>query len=103
MPKDIEEIVNDQSYESEASAASKSDIFVFLGTFLFLVFTAESVPGWIFGPLYVLIGMFIVSLGISAPFFLLRKKYPSLTLLVDIMSVVIVVGVTYLSYQFLFV
>jgi hypothetical protein len=99
---DIEEAVKDRNYDAAATAASKATIFVFIGTFLYMVFTSGISPGFIGGTIFFIVGIFVVSLAISMPLMLVRIKLPKLSGLVSIADVVITIFATRWVYIWLF-
>ncbi len=102
MNTKLNDIVTDKNYDNEASAASKATVFAFIGTFLYEVFFTEASSGLVFGAIFLFVGIFVASIGISMPFFILKKKFPKLTLVLDILSFVVTVYITHLAFQFLF-
>lgn len=102
MNEKLESIVNDPNYNDEASYASKATLFTFVGTFIYEVFFTEASSGLVFGAVFLFIGMFVTSIGISMPLFILRKKFPSFTLILDTLSFITTVYTTHLAFQFLF-
>ena len=96
------EIVADPNYNAAASGAAKATIFVFIATFGYLVFFSGTSPGIIGGAVFFGVGIFVVSLVISMPLFLLRAKLPGSGLLISIADIAITIFVTRFVYLWLF-
>lgn len=99
---DIEEAVKDPNYDVAATTASKATIFVFIGTFLYMVFASGISPGFIGGTIFFILGIFVASLAISMPLMLIRIKLPRLSGAISIADVVITIFVTRWVYIWLF-
>ena len=98
----LNEIVGDPNYNAAAMSASKATIFVFIATFGYLAFFSGISLGLIGGAAFFFIGMFVVSLVISMPLFLLRAKAPRLGLIFSIADIVLTMFVTRAVYLWLF-
>jgi|GEM_PF-3541664 len=98
----LSDIANDSNYDKEASSVSKAAVFTFIGTFIYEAFFTDASSGLVFGAVFLFVGMFVASIGISMPFFILIKRFPSFTLVLDILSFVVIIGVTHLAFQGLF-
>jgi hypothetical protein len=101
MP-DIEEIVKQPGYDAAASGASKASILVFALTFAYMVFFSGVSPGIFGGTIFFLIGIFVVSLVVAAPLFLLKSKFPQLALVVSIADIAVTVFLTRFVYLWIF-
>ena len=101
MP-DLETIAKQPNYDAAASGASKTTIFVFIVTFGYLVFFSGVSSGFIGGIAFVIIGMFVVSLVISMPLFLLKSKFPKIAILSSIIDIGVTVFVTRAAYLLIF-
>ena len=98
----LDEIVNDPSYESAAGEASKATIFVFFGTFAYLIFFTDVSPELIGGTIFAVVGMFATSLVIAAPLFLIKRRWPMIALLVNIAEIATTIIVTWAAYMWFF-
>ena len=98
----FDEIAKRPGYAASATAASKSTIFVFIATFLYLVFFSGVSPGLFGGSAFFVIGMFAVSIFISMPLFLLRLKYPRLGFVTSALDIAATVFLTRAVYLWLF-
>jgi hypothetical protein len=98
----LSEIVEHPNFDSAASGAAKTTIFVFVATFGYLVFLSGVSPGLIGGAAFFVIGIFAASLLIAAPLFYLRVKLPRLAPLVSIADLAITILVTRAVYLWLF-
>lgn len=76
MP-DLNDISNEPGYDAETTRASKSTIFTFIATFVVCLFYFANTAGLISGAVFVVVGMFAASIIISAPMFVLKKKFPA--------------------------
>jgi hypothetical protein len=98
----LREIVNHPNYTTAASSASKATIFVFIATFVYLVFFSGVSPGLIGGAAFFFIGIFIVSLVVSMPLFLLRTKVPRLGAIISLADIALTIFLTRAIYLWLF-
>lgn len=99
---DIEEAVKDPNYDAAATSASKATIFVFIATFLVMVFASGISPGFVGGAIFFIVGIFVASLAISMPLMFIRVKLPKLSGVIYIADVVITILVTRWVYIWLF-
>ena len=99
---EFKKMVDDPEYDSQASSASKATIFVFIATFAYLVFYEGHSPGLIGGALFFVVGIFAVSLAISMPLFLLKKRFPKLAVVATIIDIVATVAITRFVFLWLF-
>jgi len=99
---DIEEIAKDINYDVAATSASKATIFIFIGTFFYMLFGTNISPGLIGGSIFFVVGMFAASLAISMPLMILRIKTPKLSPLISIADIAITIFVTRWAYLWLF-
>jgi hypothetical protein len=95
----LDEIVKHPNYTAAASSASKATIFVFITTFAYLAFFSGISPGLIGGAAFFFIGIFVVSLTISMPLFLLRAKVPRLGLLISLTDIALTIFLKELDEQ----
>jgi hypothetical protein len=98
----LKEIVGDPNYNATAMTASKATIFVFIATFGYLALFSGISPGLIGGAAFFFIGIFVVSIVISMPLFLLRAKAPHLGVLFSIADIALTIFVTRAVYLWLF-
>jgi len=98
----LEEAVKDPNYNAAASAASRATIFIFTGTFLYMLFGTNISPGLIGGVAFFIVGMFVVSLGISMPLIIIRVKLPKLSPIISITNIAITIFATKWAYLWLF-
>ena len=101
MP-DLNEIGNDPGYGAKALAASKSTILIFLGVFFCLVVVSDVSPGFVGGTIFAVAGIFVVSLLISAPRFLLQQRSPPFRGLFDMLDGLVTIVATYAFYMLIF-
>jgi hypothetical protein len=96
------DIVNHPNYTSAASNASKGTIFVFIATFIYLVFVSGVSPGLIGGAAFFFTGIFVVSIVISMPLFLLRAKIARLGAIISLADIALTIFRTRAVYLWLF-
>lgn len=101
MSKTMKEISEEPTYATEASSFSKASIGIFIGTCIYEFFFTSANSGMIWGVVFLLVGIFVVSIIIAAPLFYIRKRY-SLGLLTDILLVGLVIYLTHTIFQSLF-
>lgn len=99
---DVEKIVNDPGYDAEATGASKATIFTFIATFIGCLFYFENTVGIIGGAVFVVVGMFAVSVLISAPTFILKKKFPAASIIFGFLDLAVTVIATILVFSYFF-
>lgn len=98
----IKEIVSEPNYNAAASGASKYTITVFVATFAYMVVFSGTSPGIIGGALFIVFGMFAVSLIVSLPVFLLRAKAPKIGSVLTIVDIGVTVLLTRFAYLWVF-
>lgn len=96
------DIVNHPNYTAAASSASKGIIFVFIATFIYLLFFSGVSPGLIGGAAFFFAGIFVVSIVISMPLFLLRAKIPRLGAIISLADIALTIFLTRAVYLWLF-
>lgn len=96
----LEEISSAPDYDSAASSYSKLIIAAFFVSYVYMVVTAGGNPGGWVGPItFLLVGLFASSLFIAAPFFILKKMFPRMSLLITALSLFVTFVIT--KYLFL--
>jgi len=98
----LDELVKHPNYTAAASSASKATIFVFIATFAYLAFFSGISPGLIGGAAFFFVGIFVVSLIISMPLFLLRAKVPRLGSVISLADIALTIFLTRAVYLWLF-
>lgn len=99
---DLEEIAKQPGYDPAATVTSKFTILVFVATFCYLVFFTDTTPSFVGGAVFLVTGIFVVSIVISMPLFLIRAKFPRFGPLVAIMDIAVTVFLTRTLYLWLF-
>lgn len=94
--------VNDPNYESQASAASKLSEATFILTFVFLLLFLDNKAGFLSGAVFFFVGIFVVSIVISAPSFLLKKKFRKASLLISLFDIVFTIFITTMVFSYFF-
>lgn len=95
-------IADDPNYQVEATQYSKSIIFIFIGTFLYRIFIEGLSAGYIGGFIFLLIGVFAVSILIAMPIFILSKKVTKVSWILRILGQILSIYVTYIVMGILF-
>jgi|SRR5690606_5790468 len=99
---DLKEAVQSPGYEAAASTASKATIFVFIATFAYMTFFSEASSGLVGGVLFFAGGIFIASLVIAMPMFLLKSKAPKLSGVVSFLEIAVTIYLTRFAFLWLF-
>lgn len=94
--------IKEQEYDTAATSASKNTIFVFVATFLYMLFGTDISPTFIEGTIFVVVGMFVVSIAISMPLMIIRVKFPKMSLILSLIDIAITIFMTRLVYLLLF-
>jgi hypothetical protein len=97
----LNEYSEQPGYDSVASAHSKAQIFLFIGMSVFKFFSVDYSVGILWGALFVVIGMFVVSILVAAPMLFLKLKTPALSGLFDVFGSGLTLVLTYLAFDFL--
>ena len=98
----IKEAIKDPNYEAAASARSRATIFIFVGTFLYMLVVTDISTGFIGGAIFFFVGIFIVSLLISMPLMMASVKFPKLSSVISIADILITIFATRWVYIWLF-
>lgn len=99
---DLKEVAKHPNYDAAATGASKSTIFVFIGTFLYMLFGTDISPGLLGGAMFFSVGIFVVSFVIALPLFIARIKLPALSLIIHIVDYAVTIVATKSVYLWLF-
>ena len=91
-----------RDYDTAAASASKATISYFFLTFIYMVYFSGVSPGWIGGALFLLIGIFAVSLIIAFPLFYVRTKFKKIGLVIIIVEIVLTIFLTRSVYLWAF-
>lgn len=95
----LQEITSAPDYDSAASSYSKLIIAAFFASYVYMVVTSSGNPGgWVGPTLFLIVGLFASSILIAAPFFLLKKMFPMVSMLLTAVSLV----VTFIITKYLF-
>lgn len=88
----LQEISSAPDYDAAASSFSKLIMLVFFVSYVYMVITSSGDPGgWVGPTLFLLVGLFVSSIFISMPFFILKRLFPRASILVTLASI----GITY--------
>ena len=99
---DIEEIAKQPGYDLAASDASKATIVVFVAMFVYMVFFSGVSPGLFGGAAFLVVGIFVVSIVVAMPLFLLRSRFPKVTFLASIIDIAVTILLTRFVYLWVF-
>lgn len=86
-------------YEAVASSHSKAQIFLFIGMCIFKFVSLDYSISILWGALFVVVGMFAVSILIAAPMLFLKLKAPSVAGLVDVLGSGLTLVITYFLFD----
>lgn len=95
----LQEISSAPDYDAAASSFSKLTMAAFFVSYVYMVITSGGDPGgWVGPTLFLILGLFAASIFISMPFFLLKRLFPAVSLLVTAVSFT----VTFIITKYLF-
>lgn len=92
----------DPNYDAVASAYSKRSIFTFLATFVGCLIFFNNTTDYISGAIFVVVGMFSISILVSFPVFILRNKHAEIGSLIDLLGDALAIALTAICFAFFF-
>ncbi len=96
----LQQISSQPDYNAKANSFSKLIMAVFFISYVYMVFTVSGdVGGWIWATLFLIGGLFLTSILIAMPLFILKRLFPSISILITVLSVII----TFFATKFFFV
>ncbi|KKP92698.1 MAG: hypothetical protein US25_C0083G0002 [Candidatus Moranbacteria bacterium GW2011_GWE1_36_7] len=91
----MEQITSQSDYGEKASSFSKLIMAVFFISYVYMVFTAGGdAGGWLWPMLFLAVGLFISSIFIAAPLYVLIRLFPRFSMVITILSIVLTFFVT---------
>jgi len=98
----LQQISSQPDYNEKASSFSKLIIGVFFIAYVYMVFTASGdVGGWLWSALFLVVGLFVSSIFIAAPLYVLIRLFPKFSALITILSVILTFFITKLTFIWL--
>ncbi len=98
---------NQPDYDSKAMNYSKMTIGYFLISFIYLLISTgiqrSDWLGFVLLIVFPIVGIFVSSIAIAMPFFIMSRMFPRFTLFVTIASIITTFYVTKIAYHFVFV
>jgi hypothetical protein len=98
----LNEISNQPDYDAKASSFSKSIITTFIISFIYLIFTSSNHLNWLGVIIFLFAGLFISSIVIAMPFFLIKKMFPKISIVIVIVSIITTFWVTKIVFNWSF-
>lgn len=99
---DLKDVVNSPEYEMVASAHAKAASFFFIGVFIYLVGFTGIKPGFIYGTLFFVVGLFVSNILVAAPLMLASIKLPKASLVFALAKYPIIFFGAKYAYHYLF-
>lgn len=98
----MEQIASQPDYNEKASSFSKLIMAVFFFSYVYMVFTASGdAGGWLWPMLFLAAGLFVSSIFIAAPCYVLIRVFPKFSVIVTISSIILTFFVTKLMFTWL--
>lgn len=95
----LQQISSQPDYNAKASSFSKLIMAVFFISYVYMVFTASGNAGsWIWATLFLIGGLFVSSILIATPLFILKRLFPKASVLITILSIVVTFFITKLLF-----
>jgi len=98
----LQEISNHPDYDSKASSFSKLIIAVFFISYVYIIFTNSNNVGWVGIIVFLFAGLFISSIVIAAPFFIIKRIFPKISTIVVIISIITTFFITRVVFNLVF-
>lgn len=89
-------------YEPEASSFSKTIVVTFIISFLYLAFTNSNRVNWMGATIFLFAGLFVSSIMIAMPFFMVKRIFPKISGVVVIASMVTTFYITKIVFNWSF-
>lgn len=83
----LQEISSQPDYDSKASSFSKLIIATFFISYVYMILTTSSKTGWIGLAIFLFAGLFISSIVIAMPFFILKRVFQKISIIIVIISI----------------
>lgn len=98
----MEQIMNQSDYGEKASSFSKLTMAVFFFSYVYMVFTASGdAGGWFWPMLFLVVGLFVSSIFIAAPLYVVVRLFPKFSMIVTILSIVLTFFATKIMFLWL--
>jgi hypothetical protein len=97
----FKEIYKQGDYDSKASSFSKLIIAVFFISSVYMMLTTGSKVGWI-GIVFLIVGLFLSSIIIAMPFFIIKRMFPKFSVVIMILSIIATFFITKVVFNLVF-
>lgn len=98
----MEQITSQPDYGEKASSFSKLIMAIFFFSYVYMVFTAGgNAGGWMWPMLFLVAGLFVSSIFIAAPFYVMSRSFPKLSMIITILCIIFTFFVTKLMFIWL--
>lgn len=98
----LQEISSQPDYDSKASSFSKLIIATFFISYVYMILTTSSKTGWIGLVIFLFAGLFISSIVIAMPFFILKRAFQKISIVIVIISIFTTFFVTKAVFNWVF-
>jgi hypothetical protein len=98
----LQEISSQPDYDSKASSFSKLIIATFFISYVYMILTTSSKTGWIGLVIFLFAGLFISSIVIAMPFFILKRIFQKISIAIVIISIFTTFFVTKAVFNWVF-
>lgn len=98
----LQEISSQPDYDAKASSFSKLILATFFISYVYMILTTSSGAGWIGLVAFLLVGLFISSIVIAMPFFLVQRIYPKISIVVVIIGIIATFYITKIVFNWTF-
>jgi hypothetical protein len=98
----LSEISNQPDYDSKASFFSKSIITTFIISLVYLIFTSHNHINWLGIIIFLFAGLVISSVVIAMPFFIIKRLFPKISIIIAIVSIITTFYVTKIIFDWSF-
>jgi hypothetical protein len=98
----LQEISSHPEYASKASAFSKLIIGAFFVSYVYMILTTSSKTGFIELAIFLFVGLFVSSIAIAMPFFILKRIFQKISVLIVITSILVTFFITKFVFDWAF-
>jgi hypothetical protein len=98
----LSEISSQPDYDSKASSFSKLIIATFFISFVYMIFTSLNITGWVGLIIFLFVGLFVSSIVIAMPFFIIKKMFPKISIIIVIVSIITTFYITKIVFNYIF-
>ncbi|MFH0854146.1 MAG: hypothetical protein V1891_01505 [bacterium] len=98
----LQEISSQPDYNAKASSFSRSIITTFIISLVYLIFTTSNHINWLGIVVFLFVGLFISSIVIAMPFFMIKRLFPKISIIITIVSIITTFYVTKIIFDWSF-